>query len=95
MFASIAVRCKIVNCIIPVDLNTATRTPAAPAPTGRPLAKGIKAKGVALHAPFTNTGNFDQNGWELYHVDADRSESKNLAKDHPDKRQALIKAWFD
>jgi arylsulfatase len=24
------------------------------------------------------------NGWELYDIEADRSESKNLAADHPD-----------
>jgi arylsulfatase len=28
-------------------------------------------------------------------VDADRSESKNLAKQRPDKLKALIKVWFD
>jgi arylsulfatase len=28
-------------------------------------------------------------------VDADRSESKNLAKEHPGKLQTLIKAWFE
>ena len=52
-------------------------------------------KAVALHAPLTSKGNFDKDEWELYHVDADLSESKNLAKEHPDKLQALIKAWFE
>jgi arylsulfatase len=52
-------------------------------------------KAAALHAPFTNKGNFDQDRWELYHVDVDRSESTNLAKEHPEKLQALIKAWFE
>jgi arylsulfatase len=28
-------------------------------------------------------------------VDADRAESKNLAKEHPEKLDALIKAWFE
>ncbi len=39
-------------------------------------------------------GNFDKDQWELYHVDSDRSESKNLAKEHPEKLKALIDAWF-
>ncbi len=52
-------------------------------------------KAVALHAPFTNKGNFDKDVWELYHVDVDRSESKNLAKEQPEKLQALIKVWFE
>jgi arylsulfatase len=55
--------------------------------------KGWKA--VALHAPLTSKGHFDQDEWELYHVDKDRSESTNLADKHPDKLKALIKAWFE
>jgi arylsulfatase A-like enzyme len=52
-------------------------------------------KAVALHAPLTGKGNFDKDEWQLYHVDADRSESKDLSKENPDKLKALIKAWFD
>jgi len=52
-------------------------------------------KASALHAPFTSKGHFDQDQWELYHVDVDRSESNNLAKQNPDKLQSLIKAWFE
>jgi arylsulfatase len=52
-------------------------------------------KASAIHAALTSKGNFDKDEWELYHVDADRSESKNLAKEHPEKLQALIKAWFE
>jgi arylsulfatase len=48
---------------------------------------------AAVHAPLTGKGHFDQDQWQLYHVDADRSESKDLAKENPDKLQALIKAW--
>jgi len=52
-------------------------------------------KAAALHAPFTGKGHFDRDAWELYHVDVDRSESKDLAKEHPEKLQSLIKAWFE
>ena len=52
-------------------------------------------KAVAMHAPLSSTGHFDKDAWELYHVDVDRAESKNLAKEHPEKLQALIKAWFE
>jgi len=52
-------------------------------------------KAVALHAPISGKGHFDKDVWELYHVDVDRAESKNLAKEHPEKLQALIKAWFE
>jgi arylsulfatase len=44
--------------------------------------------------PFANTGKFDQDRWALYHVDEDRSESKDLSKQHPEKLQALIKLWL-
>ena len=52
-------------------------------------------KAVAMHAPLTGKGNFDKDEWELYHVDVDRAEAKNLAKEHPEKLQSLIKAWFE
>jgi len=52
-------------------------------------------KAAALHAPLVGKGQFDKDEWELYHVDADRSESVNVAKQNPDKLQALIKAWFE
>ncbi|MGD0417706.1 MAG: arylsulfatase [Terriglobales bacterium] len=53
-------------------------------------------KAVSLHSPApSNQGHFDQDEWELYHVDVDRAESKNLAKQYPEKLEALIKAWFE
>ena len=48
---------------------------------------------AAVHAPITGKGHFDQDAWQLYHVDVDRSESKDLAKENPEKLQALIKAF--
>jgi arylsulfatase len=50
-------------------------------------------KAAALHAPLTSKGHFDKDEWELYHVDQDRSESRNVAKENPDKLKSLIKAW--
>src|SRR5262245_32534663 len=52
-------------------------------------------KVVSTHAALSSKGNFDKDPWELYHVAQDRSESKNLAKENPEKLQALIKAWFE
>ncbi|MEM8957861.1 MAG: arylsulfatase [Pseudomonadota bacterium] len=60
--------------------------------------RGIWADGwkaVAVHAPLTGTGNFDEDVWELYHVDEDRSESNNLADQEPEKLQELIALWFE
>jgi len=47
----------------------------------------------ALHAPITGKGHFDQDQWQLYHVEVDRSESEDLAKKYPDKLKSLITAW--
>jgi arylsulfatase A-like enzyme len=52
-------------------------------------------KAAALHAPLTGKGHFKKDEWELYHVDVDRSESTNLAEQHPDKLDKLIKAWSE
>ena len=53
-------------------------------------------KASAVHPPLpSNLGHFDKDQWELYHVDVDRAESKDLAKEHPEKLQSLIKAWFE
>ncbi|MEZ0363451.1 arylsulfatase [Mycobacterium sp. pUA109] len=58
--------------------------------------RGIWADGwkaSSLHAPLGGKGHFDQDKWELFHVDEDRSESTNLADQHPDKLKELIDAW--
>lgn len=48
---------------------------------------------AAVHAPFTDKGHFDKDKWQLYHVDADRSESIDLAAKYPKKLAELKKAW--
>jgi arylsulfatase len=50
---------------------------------------------AAVHAPISGKGHFDQDAWQLYHVEVDRSESKDLAKEYPDKLKALIAAWLE
>ena len=52
-------------------------------------------KASAIHAPISGHGRFDEDRWELYHVEQDRSESTNLADQHPEKLQELIDAWFE
>ena len=52
-------------------------------------------KAAALHAPISGKGHFDQDVWELYHVDEDRAEARNLAGQYPEKLQELIDAWFE
>ena len=52
-------------------------------------------KVASVHAPLTGRGKFDQDAWELYHVDVDRSESQDLSRQNPDKVKELVQAWFD
>ena len=51
-------------------------------------------KASAIHAPLSGVGHFDEDDWELYHVAVDRSESKDLAKENPEKLKELVDAWF-
>lgn len=48
-------------------------------------------KAVAYHPSGTA---FEDDKWELYHLDADFSEARDLAKEHPDKLAAMIARWW-
>jgi arylsulfatase len=52
-------------------------------------------KAVTVHGPTSGLGHFDDDAWELYHVDTDRSEAHNLAADEPKKLQQLVETWFE
>ncbi|BCH30095.1 arylsulfatase [Mesorhizobium sp. L-8-10] len=51
--------------------------------------KGWKA--VTNHQPATS---FDLDDWELYHLDEDFAETRNLAKSHPEKLRELVERWW-
>jgi arylsulfatase len=51
-------------------------------------------KAVAEHGPFIGTGRFDEDRWQLFHTDGDRSEAHDLADEHPDKVKELVDLWF-
>ena len=56
--------------------------------------RGIWANGwkaVAYHEADTP---FDQDTWELYHLDKDFSESRDLARDRPEKLREMIELWW-
>jgi arylsulfatase A-like enzyme len=78
---------------------------AADAPTARERqyyamlgTRGIWEKGwkaVTVHGPTSGIGQFDDDRWQLFHTDEDRSEAHDLSEQHPEKLQELIKAWFE
>jgi arylsulfatase len=48
-------------------------------------------KAVAKHRTGTD---FDQDRWELYHLDEDFAERRDLAAEHPEKLRELIDLWW-
>ncbi len=50
---------------------------------------------TTVHGPLpSNIGHFDKDRWELYHIDVDRSQSTDLAAQHPDKVKEMEKLWL-
>jgi arylsulfatase len=52
-------------------------------------------KAVAEHGPFLGRGRFDEDRWQLFHTDVDRSEAHDLAAEHPEKVKELVDLWFE
>ena len=40
-------------------------------------------------------GKFDQDRWQLFHTDEDRSEAHDLADQHPEKVKELNDLWLE
>jgi arylsulfatase A-like enzyme len=51
-------------------------------------------KAVTTHPALSGWSHFDQDTWELYHTDEDRSELHDLAADEPGRLAELIGLWF-
>ena len=51
-------------------------------------------KAVTTHPTISGWSHFNDDTWELYHTDTDRSELHDLAAEHPDKLRELINLWF-
>ena len=76
----------------------------AHAPTRRPTqfysmlgSRGIWHEGwkaVTTHPTLSGWGHFNDDAWELYHTEVDRSEIHNLANEHPGKVREMVNLWF-
>jgi len=51
-------------------------------------------KAVTTHPTISGWSNFNDDTWELYHVDTDRSESHDLAAEQPGKLRELVSLWY-
>ncbi len=63
----------------------------------------LGTRGIWHQGWFANTvhaatpagwSHFDSDRWELYHLEADRSQCRDLAAEHPDKLEELKALWF-
>ncbi len=51
-------------------------------------------KAVTTHPTISGWSHFNDDEWELYHTDTDRSEIHNLAAAQPEKLRELVNLWF-
>jgi len=51
-------------------------------------------KAVSNHPVLSGWSRFNDDTWELYHTDVDRSEVHDLAAEHPDRVRELVNLWF-
>ena len=51
-------------------------------------------KAVTNHPTVAGWSHFNEDTWELYHTDVDRSELHDLAEENPEKLQELQNLWF-
>jgi arylsulfatase len=47
-----------------------------------------------VHPPLSSWGKFERDEWELFQLESDRSQSINVAADHPDRLEMLKNLWF-
>ncbi len=51
-------------------------------------------KAVTTHPVIDGWAHYNDDTWELYHTDVDRSENHDLAAEQPDKLRELVSLWF-
>ncbi len=49
---------------------------------------------ATVHPPLSGWGKFEHDEWELFHLETDRSQTTNVAADHPDVIEELKSLWF-
>jgi arylsulfatase A-like enzyme len=49
---------------------------------------------TTLHPPLSGWANFEHDEWELYDLEHDRSQTKNVAEQHPERLAKLERLWW-
>ncbi len=76
--------------------------PRAPAPRDTQFYTMLGTRGIwhrgwfacTIHPALSGWGHFDEDVWELYHLERDRTQLVNLADQHPEKLEQLKALWF-
>ena len=86
-----------------VSFKVALDDPAAPTGKETQFYTMLGTRGIWHKGWFANTvhaatpagwSHFDKDRWELFHIEADRSQCHDLAAEHPDKLEELKELWF-
>ena len=85
-----------------VSMRTSLADAAAPSTRTTQFYSMLGSRGIwhdgwkAITTPPTLSGwsHFDNDTWELYHTDIDRSELHDLAAEQPEKLRELIYLWY-
>ena len=48
-----------------------------------------------VHPPLSGWGHFEDDEWELFHLEEDRAQATNLAAQEPERLAAMTALWFD
>ncbi|MFD7307922.1 arylsulfatase [Promicromonospora sp. NPDC059942] len=51
-------------------------------------------KAVTEHGPVSGTGRFEEDRWQLFRTETDRSEAHDVAASHPEKVEELKALWL-
>ncbi|MBN3452557.1 sulfatase-like hydrolase/transferase [Mycobacterium sp. DSM 3803] len=86
-----------------VSFKVALENPTAPTGKETQFYTMLGTRGIWHKGWFANTvhaatpagwSHFDADRWELFHIEADRSQCHDLAAEHPDKLEELKALWF-
>jgi hypothetical protein len=86
-----------------VSFKVVLDNPAAPTGKETQFYAMLGTRGIWHKGWFANTvhaatpagwSHFDTDRWELYHIEADRSQCHDLAAENPDKLEELKALWF-
>jgi arylsulfatase len=86
-----------------VSFKAALVDPAAATGKDTQFYTMLGTRGIWRDGWFANTvhaatpsgwSNFDKDRWELFHIEADRSQCHDLAEQHPEKLEEMKALWF-